>query len=422
MSEPRDPRDPHDPLADQLRAWADAAAPVTPAEVRRRAEGRRGGSRRPGNRTLLVAAAAVLALVAGVVGVTVLRDDDTSPIETIDGPSTTTLPASTLDPETTEVPSSTTTPPATTTEPASGGPGGEPPAQWVGVDGDHRMVVVDTATGDVVRVLTTFDDPDDFGDDGEEPVAGGNFAGPIDISPDGQTVFYETCCEPAVGLVFRIPITGGEPEQVTMGTNPAVSPDGTKLAVVELQGLKVVDLVSGEETTYTGMADAPIGQEPTSLVALRNPAWSPDGTAIALERYVDDLDQGELVVVELDGGEDVLLAASALAVTDARGTPMHPFWFDARTVDYVRQGMGDGFTPVGPATSEVADRYLGEPSEGSALSGPVVDTDVDPSGTRVITTFGDGRVVTTRFETVMAGEGGKEVVVGGELTFTAATW
>lgn len=79
---------------------------------------------------------------------------------------------------------------------------GNVPARWVGQDGDHRLVVVDTASGDVVRVLETFDDPDTFTEETGEPYAGGSFLGAIAVSPDGRTVYWERCCEPAPGVIF----------------------------------------------------------------------------------------------------------------------------------------------------------------------------------------------------------------------------
>lgn len=67
-----------------------------------------------------------------------------------------------------------------------------------------------------------------------EPFAGGSFLGAIAVGPDRRSVYYERCCEPAPGMVFRVDVDGGEPQRVTDGAFPALSPDGSRLAVVEL--------------------------------------------------------------------------------------------------------------------------------------------------------------------------------------------
>lgn len=404
--------EPRDPLADQLRAWADAADPITPAEVRRRATGL-DGRRRPPTRTLLLAAA-VLALVAGVVGVTVLRDDDTTPVETIDGPSTTTA--------TTEVPGPTTTsaPPTTTdtTLPGNGGPGAEQPAQWVGVDDQHRLVVVDTATGDVIRVLVTFDDPEAFGDDGEEPVAGGNFAGPIDLSPDGQTVYYETCCEPAAGLVFRVPITGGEPEQVAMGTNPAVSPDGTKLAVVDLGGIAIVDLAT-EEAARHQIAD--LDRYPM----VREVTWSPDGSQLAFVTY--DADQSwdvAWVATVAELGDDLLAASREVALPDELGAPTSLAFVDDQRLTFVRQAQlqpGEGpRAPDVPSRIDVLE--LTDPPTllvRDLEEVPAREQDLDASATFRIVVRSDGTVALGPVGGWPGAATGPQVVEG---RWTAAAW
>ncbi|MEZ5178556.1 MAG: LpqB family beta-propeller domain-containing protein [Acidimicrobiales bacterium] len=180
-------------------------------------------------------------------------------------------------------------------------------------------MLLDSRTGDLVQVLATFDDPDAEVPEGE-PAGMGRYLGPMAVGADGF-VYYETCCEPAVGEIFRVPVQGGEPERVTYGTDPAISPDGTELAVVEVQALKVRDLRTGEETRYE-IADQ------TSVAGLAHPSWSPDGTMLALERYDQQIDQGRVVVVTLDGAEDVLDAAPTVAEFDDGGTPTFPT-FDA---------------------------------------------------------------------------------------------
>ncbi len=371
-------------LDDQLRRWADAAPPVTAAEARARAraEGRpASGAGRPHGapprgRVLALVAAAVVA-VGLVAAVAFTRpDDDGSDRVTNDPPAPTTAPA----PTTPDTPPDTA--PATPTSlPMTDPQAPVQPETWVGITDDFRLVVVDTATGDEVRELHAFDDPNDFGEGGE-PVAAGSFGGTVVRSPDGQTVYYDTCCEPAPGIVYRVPIGGGEPEQVTVGSYPALSPDGTKLAVAELSTLKVIDLATGEETSYRS-AD---GGE--AVVGLLNPSWSSDGTAVVYERYATDFETGTLQVQDLDGEGRV----TQLAEADEQGTPTLPRFLADGRVTYVRQGRSNG-SVVGPSEdlTVAADGTAGDDQQVTRPD-PVNAQAFDPSGSFLVRVLGSGTV------------------------------
>ena len=252
------------------------------------------------------------------------------------------------------------------------------PTAWVGHD-QQRLVVVDPGSGDV-RVLEQLDDPDDVGDEPLEPVAGGSFLGDIAVSPDGTAVYWEQCCEPAPGVIFRTPIGGGEAEQVTLGAFPAVSPDGSTLAVVELQWLSLVDLATGDVRRIASTGEAP--------TALANPTWSRDGTSLAFERYDDSVERGWIMVVDVTATS--LDTAREVAAHDEAGTPMLPT-YDARgRLHLVRQHGGLG--PVrGPAEAVVVDATTGSVVSRRAV-GAVREQDHDRSGTSLLRTFADGTV------------------------------
>lgn len=364
-------------LDELLRTWTDSAATVSPDEVRRRADGRDGAAATggPPRRTLLLVAA-VVAVVAGVAGALAFRAADDDQVDT--------TPATT---PSTEAPSPTVTEPTTPTTATSVPdevtttvvpPAGTAPARWVGRSVDGRLVAVDTVSGRE-ETLATFDDPRV---PSSEPAAAGSFLGMADLSPDGTTVYYETCCEPAVGQVFRVPATGGDPELVTSGTDPAVSPDGTKLAVVELQWLKVRDLATGAETRYEA------AELPTML---SHPAWSPDGRSIALERYDADVRVGRVVVLDLDDATD-LDDAREITAADADGTPRFPSFDQAGRVHVVRQGVDQEGGPLGPARVEVRSPVVAGEISRQALDQPLRDQHHDATGAFVLRVLADGTV------------------------------
>jgi hypothetical protein len=82
-------------------------------------------------------------------------------------------------------------------------------------------------------------------------------------------VYFSTCCEPAVGRTFRIPVTGGEPTEIGQGAYPRVSPDGRHLATSGCQLVFVSD-ADGTDSTYLEL-DECVGAM----------AWSPDGRQLA---------------------------------------------------------------------------------------------------------------------------------------------
>ena len=91
-----------------------------------------------------------------------------------------------------------------------------------------RLVVVDVASGKVLRTLMTFSDLR-----AEAPEGGHAAPRDITLTPDGTVAYLEWCCEPAAGDIRRVPTAGGGgtgADSVAHGYGPSVSPDGASVA------------------------------------------------------------------------------------------------------------------------------------------------------------------------------------------------
>ena len=140
------------------------------------------------------------------------------------------------------------------------------------VDADGRVVVLDGGTGHEVRDLldgVTVDDP---------------ASNDIAVGPDRTGVFVTMPPDDPEGEseIIRVPVDGGEPETVAIGSAPAVSPDGDTLAFVTYQqstdgaghpdpALVVHDLASGQESRLAA------GQ---LFQFIPDVEWTADGTAL----------------------------------------------------------------------------------------------------------------------------------------------
>ena len=111
--------------------------------------------------------------------------------------------------------------------PAPSQPSGRPGTAVAAEEGG-RLVVVDVASGKVLRTLITFSDLRT-----ETPEGGRAAPTDITLTPDGTLAYLEWCCEPAAGDIRRVPTAGGGgtgADSVAHGYGPSVSPDGASVA------------------------------------------------------------------------------------------------------------------------------------------------------------------------------------------------
>lgn len=296
----------------------------------------------------------------------------------------------------------TTTSPSTTST-------GEPqaplprPGRWVGITDDGRLVAVNAESGEQAKVLGEFDHPDECPRAGE-PAAGCQWVAEVAMSPDGQSVYYETCCEPAPGAIHRVPIDGGEPEMVAFGAHPAVDPAGQRLAAVELQWVTVHEL-GGDDVLRFRDDDSP--------ATLHGMTWSPDGAQLAFVAFDRTDEPGRLLVLDVHEADNLADARSIDRGDGGRSWTLPTFRRDGALV-VVEQELELPDSPQGPARAVVVDPDSGEVRESFDRSGAVLSQDHDPSGTYLLYVLEDGSV---RWE--FDGTDGGVLAAGGYL---AATW
>jgi hypothetical protein len=159
-----------------------------------------------------------------------------------------------------------------------------PPTEFVAVTTDGRLVVVNTATGREVRQLAAEGNPTEPPPD-EGP--GPNVIDDVALSPDGRTVWYSTCCEPAGGNLYRVPLDGSSPPQrIASGYSPTVSLDGRYVAITTIFGATIVDHVGDNSRIWS---------DPASQGGYQEVAWSLDGSTMAVRT---GRERGGLVILD----------------------------------------------------------------------------------------------------------------------------
>jgi hypothetical protein len=292
----------------------------------------------------------------------------------------------------------------------------ERPTDFVGVTVDGRLVVVDAATGAEARELARRNDPRRPSGEGGPNVISG-----VAVDRIRRVVYYETCCEPAIGSVWSVPLDGGESTPVHYFSWPSLSADGTSMVGLAADRIVLTDLRGGASL------NAPSRVALDSSVAIFHAALSADGGRIAYERTATDVDDtmtSEVVVVQAssliapDSDDNAQRAAmsDARVLRDPEGIGfMHPVVRRDGMVLVVQQccyGTAPADVADGPRKARVVDPGTGELVGSFEYPGAVVDQQYDASGTWLIVTLADGRVIW------LGGDGRGDLASG----FTAAAW
>lgn len=123
------------------------------------------------------------------------------------------------------------------------------PHRAVAVSEEARLVVIRVPSGRVVRVLVDLSHR--VKDRWEFPIES------VSMSPDNRFVYYTDVKKDRTHVIKRVRTRGGSPQRIALGTSPAVSNDGTKLAFAFSDGrfggfnsLAVRDLMTNETTRW----------------------------------------------------------------------------------------------------------------------------------------------------------------------------
>lgn len=172
------------------------------------------------------------------------------------------------------------------------------PTTAVAVTEDGTLVRIDIATGEIDTLAESPAGPEE---------ESGHHADRIDTADIGldKMVLFSTCCEPVPGQTYRLAADGSR-TLLSLGYNPAFSPDGTEFSLVQPTGVTLHDL----DGTITHTIDA--GDHHGNVMAV---AWSPGGDRLAVEVAMGTVERRVLL---LPASADSLDEATELRPPDGR--------------------------------------------------------------------------------------------------------
>jgi Tol biopolymer transport system component len=127
-------------------------------------------------------------------------------------------------------------------------------------------------------------------------------------SPDGKWVAYVTWEDAAGGHVWRVPASGGKPEQITrvpgQYLQPAWSPDGRLLVVVK-GGFKLGDRDrGGGQMQILTISDRKVTTIEDSVPLFNKPVFSSDGRSVIFNKPSQDYSEIKLISKNIDSGDN----------------------------------------------------------------------------------------------------------------------
>ena len=196
------------------------------------------------------------------------------------------------------------------------------------------LVILASASGSVAKTLVP------------ARVIGGEIA----VGADRTTVYFAVS-HGCTDEVESVPVTGGRPRHIAVGSRPAISPDGTKLAFAQEPSLTagcipkqagltsrfrliVRTLSSGDQVAYPMAAP---GQDSGLPAPISHLSWAPDGARLAVSiSAVQDNEGWNLVLLDT--------AAAQYYLSGPGDTPVPVTGKPSARKSYLREGV---FMPDG---------------------------------------------------------------------------
>ena len=210
-----------------------------------------------------------------------------------------------------------------------------------GEDWDLEVHSLDPRTGVAVNLSEDLAGaPLSSGDDTRGPPPPRHGEEPVQ-SPDGRRIVFTSYRDYGNYEIYAMDADGGRPENLTLhqayDANPAWSPDGERIAFISDRNGDVEVRPWRNNTDIFVMDAAGSGVEQLTSdplgMSAEHPAWSPDGSSIAFNKYVEvaQADHGfsGIFLLELSSRQVRLL-------TDDDGLAWGPSWSpDGRWIAYV---------------------------------------------------------------------------------------
>lgn len=132
----------------------------------------------------------------------------------------------------------------------------------------------------------------------------------VEVSPDGNWVYYNVWDKKNVGEIFRVPVLGGNSQKIIHDCMPnlSISPDGNRIAFIRSDSkihrnlLMTASSSGGDELEITGR-EFHNGNVLT-------PAWAPDGKTIAFSAFIPEKNNkivSQIIEIPANGGDQKVI-------------------------------------------------------------------------------------------------------------------